>query len=338
MKINLAKAVASFLKDHPEQRFTSREIAGHIIDANPKWATSKKDRTNKSTDEELLTQVAAEVSSQRDRIKQINSKIKIAKINNRFEYYFTELTDEQETMDKIVEITIGKALGAVAGEYIGGMLEDKLTGNATPQSRNKAPLAEKDLYPILSEYLLTLSVDSMRINEGKSSNNHGSNGNKWLHPDLVGFENLSAGWSDAVRNCVNERSDRTALLWSFEVKKHINRSNVREVFFQTVSNSSWANYSYLVASSIDSNTATAKELQMLCALHSVGVILLNTENPSESQITIPAKERSEVDWDSVDRLVKENPDFRRYIGAVLRFHRTGEMIESEWYRSPKHTD
>jgi hypothetical protein len=39
-------------------------------------------------------------------------------------------------------------------------------------------------------------------------------------------------------------------LWSFEVKKELNSSNVRKSFFQAVSNSSWANEGYLVAVSI----------------------------------------------------------------------------------------
>lgn len=333
MRIYLAKTVASFLKEHPDQKFTSREIATHLIDANPRWATSKKDRTNKSTDEELLTQVTAEVSSSNVNIQKANPKIKIVKINNKFEYYFTELTDEQEIAEEEV------APREVLNNATTSGMASSMTGGTTAPSNAKAPLAEKDLYPILSEYLhTTLAVNSKRIDEGKSSNNHGSNGNKWLHPDLVGLENLSDDWSDEVKGCVKNISDKTALLWSFEVKKHINRSNVREVFFQTVSNSSWANYSYLVASSIDSNTATTKELQMLCALHSVGVILLNTENPSESQIMIPAKERPGIDWDSVDRLVKENRDFKKYIGAVLRFYQTGTIVPSEWYYSPSHSD
>lgn len=48
-----------------------------------------------------------------------------------------------------------------------------------------------------------------------------------------------------VRDCVKQYSDKRTKLWSFEVKLLINRSNVRECFFQVVSNSSWANFGYL---------------------------------------------------------------------------------------------
>lgn len=40
-------------------------------------------------------------------------------------------------------------------------------------------------------------------------------------------------------------------LWSFEVKLLINRSNVRQCFFLSVSNSSWSNFSYLVDAEIE---------------------------------------------------------------------------------------
>ena len=49
---------------------------------------------------------------------------------------------------------------------------------------------------------------------------------------------------------MNQYSDKRTKLWSFEAKLLINRSNVRECFFQAVSNSSWANFGYLVAAGV----------------------------------------------------------------------------------------
>jgi hypothetical protein len=66
-------------------------------------------------------------------------------------------------------------------------------------------------------------------------------------------------------------------------KKELNSSNIRSSFFQAVSNSSWANEGYLVATSI-STSEVEEELRMLSALHGIGVILLNPENPTESEI------------------------------------------------------
>nr|WP_052646285.1 hypothetical protein [endosymbiont of Acanthamoeba sp. UWC8] len=83
--------------------------------------------------------------------------------------------------------------------------------------------------------------------------------------------------------------DKKNKLWSFEVKLLINRSNVRRAFFQAVSNSSWANYGYLVAAELEGSD-TKRELQILSALHGIGFILLDSKTPVESQVLIPAKE------------------------------------------------
>jgi hypothetical protein len=104
---------------------------------------------------------------------------------------------------------------------------------------------EHAMYPLLSLYLWEeFGVYSKRIDEKRSSNKRGPNGNRWLYPDVVGMEDLGAEWHQEVRDCVNQYSDKRTKLWSFEAKLLINRSNVRECFFQAVSNSSWANFGY----------------------------------------------------------------------------------------------
>ena len=58
-----------------------------------------------------------------------------------------------------------------------------LTGKAGLAERTKA-----DLYPVLQTFLLEReSIVSKRIREQTSSNRRGRNGNKWLHPDIVGM-------------------------------------------------------------------------------------------------------------------------------------------------------
>ena len=151
----------------------------------------------------------------------------------------------------------------------------------------------------------------MRIDEKKSKNSRGSGGNSWLHPDIVAMQTVDKEWNELVRSCVKNSNGQRVRLWSFEVKKTLNSSNVRKSFFQAVSNSSWANEGYLVATSI-SDSRVEQELRMLSALHGIGVILLNSENPSESDILLPAISRPEVDWQSVNRIVVENSDFKDY--------------------------
>jgi hypothetical protein len=128
---------------------------------------------------------------------------------------------------------------------------------------------------------------------------------------------------------VRELAERRARLWSFEVKLLLNRSNVRKSYFQAVSNSSWANFGYLVAEKIEGDD-TMKELTMLAATHGIGVIRLDSATPSESQILIPARERADIDWDMCNRLTAENKDFVSYVERVKHFYQTGKVNKAEW--------
>ncbi|CAQ86059.1 conserved hypothetical protein [Photorhabdus asymbiotica] len=85
-----------------------------------------------------------------------------------------------------------------------------------------------------------------------------------------------------------------------------------------MSNSSWAHFGYLVATEIneDKQRCVERELQMLCALHGIGVILLNPQDPGNRQTLIPARERTSIDWQSVNRLVVEDKDFKEFIDLV----------------------
>jgi len=69
---------------------------------------------------------------------------------------------------------------------------------------------------------------------------------------------------------------------------------------------------------------------MLSALHGVGIILLNVENPTESEMMLPSKARGEVDWQSVNRILVENPDFKDYIELVSTYYQTGRVRAKDW--------
>lgn len=49
---------------------------------------------------------------------------------------------------------------------------------------------------------------SKRIDEKTSSNRMGKNGNIWLHPDIVGLEDLSSDWNNLVKDCVKLYADQ----------------------------------------------------------------------------------------------------------------------------------
>ncbi|BDU59707.1 hypothetical protein FLA4_01170 [Candidatus Rickettsia kotlanii] len=51
-------------------------------------------------------------------------------------------------------------------------------------------------------------------------------------PDWVGMEVLNEKWSSLIKDCAKYYTGKQARLWSFEAKKIINRSNLRESFFR----------------------------------------------------------------------------------------------------------
>jgi hypothetical protein len=131
---------------------------------------------------------------------------------------------------------------------------------------------------------------------------------------MVGFQLLAHGMDETSKgfmkgiNLVN-----TFEIYSYELKKEIKDDrDLKEKYFQAVSNSSWANYGYLVAFEIKDNLKD--EIKRLNQAFGIGVILLN-QNPNESEILYPA-EKHNLDFTTIDKLCKINPDFKEFIKYV----------------------
>ena len=310
MSFNLQGKVIDYLRQNPEQRFTTREMAQWIFETYTEACREKQSRSTATIiplddDVALIRQIAAEIGAHRPSIQKKEPKIRCTEGKPK-KYYYTQFTESVE---------VERA-------------ENTSTAGASSED---VVIRELDMYPLLAQFLWSeFQIHSKRIDETRSRNRLGPGGNKWLYPDIVGMEDLSQDWDREVKDCVQQYADKKTKLWSFEVKLLINRSNIREVFFQSVSNSSWANLGYLVAREILGDN-TLKEFRILASLHGIGLIKLDTENPSESQILIPATEKSEVDWDTVNRLVRENKDFIAYIKLVRHFYQTGEVPDTGWY-------
>ncbi len=316
MALKLARAVAECLRRSPGQRFKAREIAEWIFATYPGECQAKLERSAALHNEaDLLQQLVAEIGSNRPQITKSNPQIRTVEIRPRL-FYWTESTeDEEATTVEECGVHVAPAAPGIAAE--------------TP-SEATSVIYEADLYSKLGDFLQTESkLYVQRIDEKRSSNKRGPQGNRWLYPDIVAMEDLSQGWTKEIRDCVSEVGARKFRLWSLEVKLLLNRSNVREAYFQAVSNSSWANFAYLAAMEIE-GADTIKELRILSSLHGVGLIRIDPDNPSESEVLIPARERAEVDWANCDRLASENADFQAVIRRLWEFHRTGTAKPGEW--------
>jgi len=206
----------------------------------------------------------------------------------------------------------------------------KETVVSIPNESGASSLKESDLYQLLAEFMYKRprKIYPKRIDEKKSSNSYGKDGNKWLHPDMVGLEDLTSGWNYKMKDLAAKAGAKQAKLWSFEVKIEIPRSKVREYYFQAVSNSTWANFGYLVAVKIKSDAWS--ELRLLNELHGIGVIELDTTSPADSLVSIPARERHEIDWGTCNRIADENSHFREYIKLIAHFYESKETSIKEW--------
>ncbi len=168
---------------------------------------------------------------------------------------------------------------------------------------------ERDLHKLLSTFLKSHNIDSKTIFHEKSANKKDRH-QKWIHPDMIGiaFLNLQNQASQALLKSVNR--DDTFKLNSYEIKKEINSDyELKECFFQAVSNSSWANHGYLVA--FDINESLRDEIKRLNQSFGIGVIELRA-NPFESKVLFPAKYK-ELDFKTIDKLCRINKDFENFI-------------------------
>ncbi|MDE5925611.1 MAG: HrgA protein, partial [Helicobacter sp.] len=109
-------------------------------------------------------------------------------------------------------------------------------------------------------------------------------------------------------------------LFSFELKISLNFSNLKESYFQAVSNSSWANEGYLVVfEEIDEEVLS--ELRRLNQSFGIGVIKLECET-LDSKILLSSRER-EIDIQTLNMLLEKNSDFKIFIEDINKQIKAG---------------
>lgn len=318
-KLNLKNRVVELLSANPEKRFKARDMAIWVVDNYPEAAAAKMEKSGFiESQAQLLNQIVAEIGANRPQWETQYHQLRTTDGVRPRLYYWTEKSAEQEVQEAEsgTETLVEFASPADDPAESGAVVKDEKIVHRR---------REHDLYPLLIEFLKSeYGIAGYRIDDKTSSNNHGSGGNRWLFPDVVGMENMTVGMHPEVVTAVRESRDTRIRLWSFEVKLLINRSNARETYFQAVSNSSWANFGYLVAADFE-GSETLKELRILYAMHGIGLIRLDEENPAESQVIVPARERPSLEWAMCSRLAYENKDFRQFMTRVRQFFQTGDM-------------
>ena len=185
---------------------------------------------------------------------------------------------------------------------------------------SKPRLAERDLHPLLAYFAYSnpsfnrgRRIQTKTIFHEKSTK---AGYNEWIHPDMVGFYLPLEDWQPNVIE-FNRVSDNNSLkLFSFELKRSLNKANYRESYFQAVSNSSWSHEGYLVAATILDDDDFLAELERLASSFGIGIIHLDTDDIDSSRIMFPARSRDSLDWETINKLCEQNPDFAKFLRDV----------------------
>lgn len=203
--------------------------------------------------------------------------------------------------------------------------------NDENEDNSSKKFTEKMLHPLLSAFVYSnehFYAYTKTINHEKSKKEQ-SGKNKWIYPDLVGVYFPYTNFEKETLNLYDSFKESKYKVFSFEMKKSINFNNLREVYFQALSNSNWANEGYLVTLDIDdSDDELLDEIRSLNATFGIGVIKLNALYINQSEILFPSKVKEKLDWSMIDRLVRNNEDFKDFVNIINDSNKVNKVFSN----------
>ncbi|WRE79994.1 hypothetical protein KVE12_00570 [Helicobacter pylori] len=200
--------------------------------------------------------------------------------------------------------------------------DDEQSECSDAAEKQKTSFNERDLHELLVKFLdedpnFKLLCKTIRHEECKK----GKGGEcRWNYPDIVGvyfpYNKYFPynGYKEETLKFLHHTGQKRHKLFSFELKKELSFSNLKESYFQAVSNSTWANEGYLVVFE-EIEDKVLGELRRLNQSFGIGVIKLESEI-SNSKILLPAKER-EIDIPTLNMLIEQSPgDFKPFMEKI----------------------
>lgn len=190
---------------------------------------------------------------------------------------------------------------------------------------------ERDLHPVLVKYLdgnshfncLTKTIYH------EHSKKKTKNADKWTHPDLIGIYFPFKDYEKLTLESVALLNEKSYKIFAFEMKVNITLSNLREYYFQTVSNSSWANEGYLVAPNISEDDDFMSELSLLNNAFGIGVIKLNIKMPEQSEILFYSKQRNSLDINMLDKLINKNDNVQDIFKNLVESNQLARIVNKD---------
>lgn len=189
------------------------------------------------------------------------------------------------------------------------------------ESESTKPFDERSLHKLFCNYLRNRNIYAKTIYHEKSTK--ADNAQKWVHPDIIGvqFEEFK---NDATLSLLKATDPKESVhIYSYEMKRHVeNDSQLKQYYFQALSNSSWANFGYLVAFEIADGLDD--EMQRLNNAFGIGIILMQA---TEATVLYPAREKS-LDYNTIEKLNNINKPFCEFINKLAKvLHASKDYIE-----------
>jgi len=198
---------------------------------------------------------------------------------------------------------------------INALIEGKnfsIQSTSTNETVSHHSFDERSLHKLFCNYLRSRNIYAKTIYHEKSSSKTDST-QKWVHPDIVGvqFEEFK---NEATLSLLKASEPKESVhLYSYELKRKIDSDyQLKQCFFQALSNSSWANFGYLVA--FDINEGLDEEMERLNNAFGIGIIHMQA---TDSKILYPAREKS-LDYITIEKLNNLNVDFCTFIAKLSK--------------------
>ncbi|WP_297811547.1 HTH domain-containing protein [uncultured Helicobacter sp.] len=211
-------------------------------------------------------------------------------------------------------------LKAREGELAHLKINDALADEKDKQEKN--PFHERDLHPLLVKFLYENSNFNLQCKTiyHEKSRKAAMGKDKWNYPDIVGAYFPYDDYNKETLTLLHNIGQNSYKFFSFELKISLDFSNLKESYFQAVSNCSWANEGYLVVfKEIDDEVLS--ELRRLNQNFGIGVIKLECDI-LDSKILLSSKER-ELDIQTLNMLLEKNSDFKTFIEDINKQIKAG---------------
>lgn len=195
-------------------------------------------------------------------------------------------------------------------------IEPLIGGATNPIVLPTIPVSEKykerSLHRLFANYLLAEDIYPKTIFHEVSKD---SDSKKWVHPDMVGVR-FNDFHDETTTKLIKSADTKNYIeLFSYELKRSIDDDHdLKKYFFQALSNSSWANYGYLVAFEI--SDSVEEEMERLNRAFGIGLIHLSPY-PNDTKILFQAR-KNDLDYYTIDKLCNLNKDFRTFIEKTTK--------------------